>query len=223
MHVGSRLAGIDLSYEAGAVTNGSVSEVDLDGLARPGGVDLTDWFVTIEGQPVSLSSPIGQSSGGFMHAATGYFIADVIRKAAGTDLGLVSVGHVGQGPDEGPVTPIGLIDIYPFDSEVGVATLKGLQLRELLRLTEIGELMFYPSGAVVVYERQPEGVAALVEVLVGGNPLEDRKDYTVAVETVMPISGRVRQTGTTVRDAVARAIRTSASLKGVVDGRIQKR
>lgn len=222
-HIGSRLAGIDLSYEAGSVTNASVSEVDLDHLPEAAGFDLSDWSVTIEGQPVSLSSPIGQSSGGFTHAATGYYISDVIREAAGTDLGLVSVGHVGQGPGKGPVTPSDLIHIYPYEAKIGVATLKGIQLRELLSLSEIGELMFYPSGAVVVYERPSESVGTLIDILVGGMPLEDRKEYTVAVETGVHFPGRVRATDTSVRDALAGAIRISPSIKGVVDGRIQKR
>ncbi len=221
--IGGRLAGIDLSYDEGKVTDGSLNAVDLDALEPAVENDLDEWSVTVEGQPVSLDATIGRSSGGFVHSAVGYLIADVLRESAMTDLGLVSVAHVGQGPDDGAITPAELIELYPFDSEVGVATLKGGQVRDLLSLSEIGELMFYPSGAVVVYEQVPQGVGQLVDVLIGGTPVEDRKDYTVAVETKVAIPARVRATGVQVRDALAKAIRTAPSLRGVVDGRIQKR
>lgn len=220
-HVGAQLAGIDLTYEGRSVTGGSINEIDIEGLG-PAPTRLPGWSMMVEGQPVSLTEEIGRSSGGFIHAAVGYLIADVMRQAAGTDLGLVSVGHVGVGPPSGGITPDRLIDMYPFDANVGVATLKGAALRELLSLSDIGELMFYPSGGVLVYERQQSGGTTL-DILIGGSPIVDKKDYTVAVETNVTMPARVRVTETSVLDAIATKVRTSPTIRGVVDARIQKR
>ena len=101
-HVGAQLAGIDLTYEGRSVTGGSINEIDIEGLG-PAPTRLPGWSMMVEGQPVSLTEEIGRSSGGFIHAAVGYLIADVMRQAAGTDLGLVSVGHVGVGPTSGGI------------------------------------------------------------------------------------------------------------------------
>ena len=63
---------------------------------------------------------------------------------------------------------------------------------------------------------------------IGGTPIDPRVDYTIAVEHGASVDeelsgARVRDTGIRVRDLIGKHIRTSGSVKGVVDGRIQRR
>ena len=117
-----------------------------------------------------------------------------------------------------------LYTAYPMPFTVGVLSLKGQELMRLLQLSE-GNLRYVPSGITAVYSQEEDG---LVEASIAGKPIDPRVDYTIAVEMGalagdLPEGTRARDTNARVRDLLGKHVRTSGSVKGVVDGRIQRR
>lgn len=220
--VGSSVAGVDLSIAEGRVTEGAVRAVDPPS-ADAGPILSGGWTVRIEGQPVSLDTVLGESEGGFTPEATGYLIADAVRHLVGSDVALIRSDVVGPGPIPGPFTVLDLLKMYTSHSTIGVATVKGSDVRAFLSSSSAGRHRYYPSGIDVVYTSTPKGTDTVAEVTLGGGALDDRKDYTVALSTAAHARFRLRDTGVLIRDILARMARTTEQLKGVVDGRIQNR
>jgi 2',3'-cyclic-nucleotide 2'-phosphodiesterase (5'-nucleotidase family) len=185
------------------------------------------WSAELEGEPVSLGTVIGVSEGGFQAALTspfGYFVADLIRASAATDCALVKADHFPSDFVTGEISVYDLYQAYPLLFTVGVANIKGEELQRLLALGD-GKLPFYPSGIDAVYS---QGEGGLIESTIGEVSIDPRVDYTVAIELGASsddaLSGaHVRDTGARVLDLIGQHVRTSDSVKGVVDGRIQKR
>jgi 2',3'-cyclic-nucleotide 2'-phosphodiesterase (5'-nucleotidase family) len=222
------LWGIDLTITDGELTEAVVSSmiipvVDRESVSQA----FMGWSAELEGEPVSLGTVIGVSEGGFQAALTspfGYFVADLIRASAATDCALVLADHFPSDFVTGDISVYDLYQSYPLPFTVGVASIKGKELQRLLALGD-GNPLFYPSGIDAVYS---QGEGRLVESSIGEVSIDPRVDYTIAIELGASsddaLSGaRVRDTGARVRDLIGQHVRTSGSVKGVVDGRIQKR
>jgi 2',3'-cyclic-nucleotide 2'-phosphodiesterase (5'-nucleotidase family) len=222
------LWGIDLTLEDGAIVSAATNAMDVP----PVGIGKVNqafvgWTAQMEAEPVSLGTVIGRSEGGFSQGLTsplGYFISDLMRGAEETDGALVRTIHFPEDFVTGDITVYDLFRAYPLPYTVGVVSIKGDELLQLLDLAD-GEIMYYPSGVSVVYGTAPDG---LVESSLAGKPIDPRVDYTIAIETggtLDPVfSGKsVRDTGLLIRDLLGSHIRTTETVKGVVDGRIQRR
>jgi len=227
---GSGLWGIDLAFADGEITDVVANSMAIPKADR-GSVNqaFLGWTAELEGEPVSLGTVIGQSEGGFQATLTsplGYFVADLIRSSAETDGALVKANHFPADFVTGDITVYDLFRAYPLPFTVGVASIKGADLVRMIALVN-GEPQYYPSGVDVVYGGNG-GEGGVVESMIGGKPIDLRVDYTIAIEygasSALELSGvRVRDTGVRIRDLFGRHIRTSESVKGVVDGRIQRR
>jgi 2',3'-cyclic-nucleotide 2'-phosphodiesterase (5'-nucleotidase family) len=222
------LWGIDLTVENGELTEAIVSPMTIPAVDRVSiNQSFIGWSAELEGEAVSLGTVIGLSEGGFQTALTsplGYFVADVTRNSASTDGALVRADHFPADFVTGEITVYDLYRSYPLPFTVGVASIKGAEVMRLLA-PEDGKFLYYPSGIDAVYS---QGDAGLLEASIGGVAIDPRIDYTIAIElgasSDEALSGsRVRDTGQRVRDLVGKHVRTSGSVKGVVDGRIQKR
>ena len=222
---GTGVWGIDLTLSEGAVSAVVASRVDVQPVSNEEVAEaMMGWTANLEGEPVSLTTVIGRSLGGFNHALTsplGYLTADLLQASAETDGALVRTAHFPEDFVTGDVTVADLMQTYPLPYTVGVASLKGTQLLELLD-PKAGELMYYPAGVSVVY-----GTEGLVESRIGGKAIDPRVDYTIAVEFANGVrlgdDVSIRDTGVAIRDLLGRHLRTSSTVKGVVDGRIQRR
>ena len=222
------LCGIDLTIQDGVISDAATNAISIPQAGHEAIQQaFVGWTAELEGEPVSLGTVIGHSDGGFQAALIsplGYLVADVMRKAAGTDGALVRTDHFHADFVTGDVTVYDLYRAYPFPFTTGVLSLKGQQLTRLLQLVD-GNLRYIPSGIITVYSQDDAG---LVEASIGGKPIDPRVDYTIAVE-MGALSGelspgtRARDTGALVRDLLGKHVRTSGSIKGVVDGRIQRR
>lgn len=224
------LWGIDLTLTDGRVTEVVANQIDVPDADRARVNEaMLGWTAEVEGEPVSLATVIGVSEGGFQAALTsplGYLVADLMRGAASTDGALTRSNHFPDDFVTGDVTVHDLFRAYPLPFTVGVVNLKGAHLLELLALSD-GELMYYPSGINVVYGTSEDGPGP-VAATIGGKPIDPRVDYTIAVEHGASRRGplgaaRVRDTGMKVRDLLGRHLRTAGPVKGVVDGRVQRR
>lgn len=107
-------------------------------------------------------------------------VAEVLRQAAvqtqgkPADMGLVNMGGLRNILPAGDITVGTVYEILPFENSLCVVTLKGAYLKELL--TAIASL----GGEGVSGVRMKIKDKELVGALVGGQPIEDEKLYTVA-------------------------------------------
>ncbi len=222
---GPGLWGIDLEFADGEITDVVANSMTIPKVGT-GSVNqaLLGWTAELEGEPVSLGTVIGQSEGGFQATLTsplGYFVADLIRSSAKTDGALVKANHFPADFVTGDITVYGLFRAYPLPFTVGVASIKGADLVRMIALAN-GKPKYYLSGVDVVYGANG-GEGGVVESMIGGKLIDLRVDCKIAIEngafSALELSGvRVRDTGVRIRDLFGRHIRTSKSVKGVVDG-----
>lgn len=108
-------------------------------------------------------------------------VADVLREAATdvlgkpADMGLVNIGGIRSSLTQGSITMEDAYEILPFENALCVLKLKGNVMRELLEniAARMGEGV---SGVHLDISREGK----LLDARVGGLPLEDDREYTVA-------------------------------------------
>lgn len=108
-------------------------------------------------------------------------VADVLRRSGAdvlgrpADMGLVNVGGIRSLLTEGPVTTENIYEILPFENSLCVLTLKGAVLKQLFEniAARGGEGV---SGVQLKISRD----GRLLQASVGGRPVEEDRDYTVA-------------------------------------------
>jgi len=117
----------------------------------------------------------------------GNFAADAFCWALDADVGLSNAGGLRQGdPWVGDVTKADLISLIPFEEPVALASVTGVELRDVLREMAAPDVDFgkddwwhgHVSNARVVWDADAE---LLLEATVGGEPIDPEARYTVAV------------------------------------------
>lgn len=109
-------------------------------------------------------------------------VAEVLRLAATNmlggkpaDMGLVNMGGLRNILPEGNITVGTVYEILPFENSLCVVTLKGTELRKVL--AAIASLGGEGVSGVRIKMNEDK---VLTKALVGGQPIEDEKLYTVA-------------------------------------------
>ena len=108
------------------------------------------------------------------------FLADVLLDASArvgkkADIGLCNIGGIRSALPKGVITYGNVLDVCPFESKMCILSLTGKTLMELFRqIAERGGEGL--SGARLVIS--PDG--KLLSAEVGGRPVDEGKDYTVA-------------------------------------------
>jgi 5'-nucleotidase len=133
---------------------------------------LGDRVVATAGAPATRrANPAGETP-------LGDLIADGQRRLAGAEVALVNSGAVRADLPAGPVTFARAFSAQPWDDGVMATTLTGADLRDALaqQFTAPGKELLQVSG--LTWRRQGTTVA---DVRVGGEPLDDAREYRVAV------------------------------------------
>lgn len=111
----------------------------------------------------------------------GRFIADVVKKGAQSDIGMVNPGSIRADLDVGEITVEEIVNIYPFIDELVTVEIDGKALKELLEYSAsltYGLVQF--SGLKIQYDfKKPIG-ERIVKARVNGKKIKDKKRYTVA-------------------------------------------
>ncbi|MCL9813800.1 bifunctional metallophosphatase/5'-nucleotidase [Natranaeroarchaeum aerophilus] len=124
----------------------------------------------------------------------GNFVADAYRWYTDADIALQNAGGIRGGePLAGGVTVADLIGIVPFEEPIVTAELTGAEIVNLCREAsgqriDIGEPDWWHahlSGAEVVWDRTDE---SLVDVHVGGEPVDSTGEYTLATSAYLPVT-----------------------------------
>jgi 5'-nucleotidase len=128
----------------------------------------------------------------------GSFIADAFRQQTGADVALMNGGSIRADTviDAGELTRRDVLSILPFPNPVVKLEVTGATLRAALehgvsRSREDKQPGRFPqvSGLRFTFDaRRPAG-SRVTEVTVGGQPLDDKKSYTLATTTFLAVEG----------------------------------
>lgn len=114
----------------------------------------------------------------------GSFFADVMTKSAGAEIGMYKAGPIGGDIPPGPITRRDLTALARVNSMIIVKEVKGRDIVEFLNFSsksfpKASGNFQQVSGLSYTLDPEAEG-DKVVEVFVGGKPIEPDREYTVA-------------------------------------------
>jgi 2',3'-cyclic-nucleotide 2'-phosphodiesterase (5'-nucleotidase family) len=123
-------------------------------------------------------------------SSLGAFVTDVMRARSGAEIAITNAGGLRADLPEGAVTKGDVLDALPFVNSLVTLELRGAQIRELLEqgLT-LERGMVQVSGLRARYDPVRPAGARLLEVSVGGAPLEPARVYRVATNSFLAQGG----------------------------------
>ena len=158
---------------------------------------------------VKLSEPVGMTgevldalsiSNRTKETNIGNFVADAYRKAANADVALVNGGSIRADLtyNVGNLTKRDVLSILPFNNPIVKIEISGKTLREALEhgvarsgAGEDGEPGRFPqiSGMSFKFDTSRAAGSRVTEILVGGKPLDEAKNYTLATSDFLVTRG----------------------------------
>ncbi len=124
----------------------------------------------------------------FKEIALGDIIADIMRDRGKADIAFFNAGSIRQGLPSGPVTEREIYTMFPFMDTLVVGKMKGSELLEVLdHFAEKGEgaggFLQISGFSLKIYK------GTVVDVKVGGKPLDKNKVYTFAINSFLANGG----------------------------------
>lgn len=167
----------------------------------------------------------------------GDFIADVWRLTQGTDIGLQNGGGIRNSIPAGPISFGDVLAVQPFGNTVVKFTITGQQLLEAMEngvsMVKEGAGRFPQiSGMTLSWDGSKDPGSRVVEITVGGKPLDLNKTYSVATNSFVGAGGdgyTVFKSATDFldtqfvdADVTADFIRQAGTISPQVEGRITR-
>jgi 2',3'-cyclic-nucleotide 2'-phosphodiesterase (5'-nucleotidase family) len=157
----------------------------------------------------------------------GDFLADWMRNVAGTDIAILNGGIMRAPILKGPITVGTVYTVLPFDNLLVKLEITGKQVVEAL---ETGWSPQISGIRIKINLKNPPG-SRVVEVLVGGQPIDLNKVYTVVVSSFQATGGDAYTvfkqaisskwvTGRWMRDDLVDYIKANPKVNVIPDGRI---
>ncbi len=168
----------------------------------------------------------------------GNFIADMMRDFGKTDIAIMNGGGIRGSLAEGSITLGDAFRVLAFDNTLVTLQLTGAQLREALengvsQVEQGGGRFPQVSGLSFIYERARPAGQRIVEIRIGGQPLDPARVYSLATNDFLAgggdgyaslLAGRqVRDTQTVLRDIFVDLIRRLGAVSAKIEGRITAR
>ncbi|MCL0065401.1 5'-nucleotidase C-terminal domain-containing protein [Dehalococcoidia bacterium] len=226
---------IDFSHEFLRVTPDVEDDPDVNGVLAPYreqvGIKLAEVIgeaeVVLDGEREDIRS---------RETNLGNLVADVIRERAGADVAIQNSGGIRATIDAGPITLEEIFTVLPFDNYVVALRLTGKTIWEALEnaVSDESPTGAFPqvSGMSFVFDPARPSGDRIVEVTIGGEPLDLERTYVVATNCFLAAGGDkftmlkdaevLLETGDFLRDAVAAYIRERRTIRPEVEGRIQR-
>ena len=172
-----------------------------------------------------------------VESTVGNFVADAMREAVKADVALQNSGGLLADLPEGAVTKGTIYEVMPFDNTIVTVELSGAELKRLLEEALGGGRTLQVSGLRYRFDAdRPRGQRLLEVRDAQGQPVDDAKRYTLAVNNFMATGGDdlsvlgaatdKRETNVLVRDAMETFVRARTargqSLDYKVEGRIER-
>jgi 2',3'-cyclic-nucleotide 2'-phosphodiesterase (5'-nucleotidase family) len=199
---GKALGVLDLSVEGGKVTGVSGRLVEI--VAGRGGEDeeVGRIVAVYRGKmDAVLDGKIGETpvdlDGENVRAREtnlGDFLADAIRKTARADAALINGGAIRTGIRKGAIRLRDVYSVLPFENYIVALRLTGAQIREALEhgvsAPEEGAGRFpQVSGLAFRYRRSAPPGSRVLEIRIGGRPIDAAREYTVATLDFLAVGG----------------------------------
>ncbi len=160
----------------------------------------------------------------------GQFITDAQREAAHADVAFMNASGIRANVAAGPLTKLKLFEVLPFRNVLTTFQLSGTQLRQILLHSLQNDEAVLFSGVQATIKRGPDKTWLILDMSVGGKPVENQRLYTCAASDFMvaqakkyfgleiqqPIYSRM-----TVFQAVEAKAREVRSIAGNVEDRIR--
>ncbi len=126
----------------------------------------------------------------YRESSLGNLLTDILQEASGADIAVLNSGSLRADLHPGEVTVEDVLNVYPFIGKFHVVEITGAAVDELL---EYGYALHYgflqAAGVEATYDsRRPAG-ERLIDVRVGGEPLDPQASYTVTSSAFMANGG----------------------------------
>lgn len=178
---------------------------------------------------------------GVLESSMDSFIADALRETTGADIGITNGFRFSYPVPPGPITEEDLFNIFPMDAGIKVGTLTGRQLKALWEegLEQVFAADAYgqrggwgprASGMTVKVRLGAPTGQRVIEMKVNGRLVTDDQRFTVAScdrpgdahDVLCRFSGAsdVRDTGSTIQQAMRDYLRAHRVVRPSVEGRI---
>ncbi len=120
----------------------------------------------------------------------GNLIADILRKEAKADLGVITSGTIRYDINAGDVSAETLHNVYPFKDYIAVVELKGKDVRDLFEYSyTLPYGILQASGVESKYDlNKPKG-SRILSIKINGQELDDNKTYKIATYTYLATGG----------------------------------
>jgi 2',3'-cyclic-nucleotide 2'-phosphodiesterase (5'-nucleotidase family) len=163
-----------------------------------------------------------------VETAIGNFAAEVLREAAGADIGIMNTGGIRAPIPRGPVTVADIYSTFPFDNTIVIVPMLGSDVRRLLDFVarRIGKSDFAQVSGV----RFTVSGDYATDIRVNGKRLDEDRVYRVATidflfeggagYTMFRAAGTVEPTGIFQHDAAVSYLRRHPRYEFRTDGRI---
>lgn len=124
----------------------------------------------------------------------GNLVADVMRAQTKAEVALINGGSIRKSIPPGPIRRREVYAALPFDNYLVALRLTGRQLKEALEhgvsgLAEQAGRFPQVSGLSFTYDPKAPAGSRVREVLVGGRPLEEEREYLVATNDFLVAGG----------------------------------
>ncbi len=167
----------------------------------------------------------------------GDWLADRIRERAGADVSLVNSGTIRKNLNAGPITALDIHEILPFSNTLVTLVLTGEQLATVVQRNADhqvsgGHGILQVSGVEYEFRSRADGeTAEVLEIAVGGRPLDTAGSYRVAMPDFVAMMGDVylgvaipepQDVGVTMTQAILEAVEAAGPISCAVEGRIRR-
>ena len=155
----------------------------------------------------------------------GDLICDAMRQLTKAQAAMINSGAIQDDIPAGDVTLRDILQALPFDNSITSIEVTGEKLREGLATSLKRNDTFQVSGMTYRTRDDADGNAILLDVKVGGQPLDAARTYTLAItdfalsriEAFQPVRPVLKGS---VRDVVLKAIKARSPLEVRPDGRV---
>ncbi len=239
------LGRLDLALDDGHVTRyrGALIELTADSTVGPAPEPL---IAAVEHDEAAIQETYGKSVGELAvpwrrnsqgESNLGDWLCDRLRERAGAEVAFVNSGGIRRGLEPGPITLLDIYEMLPFANALVVLDMGGGDLRTIARANAQAALdrsygILQVSGLTYAY-RELDGRAELVDVRVGGRPLQDGQTYRVALPDYVAQMRHVyladvalppyREVGGTLYDAIVAALAdTRGPVRSEIEGRMRQ-
>lgn len=169
-------------------------------------------------------------------SALGDWLADVLREAAGADVGVINSGGIRRDLVAGPVTALHIHEVLPFANSLVTVRMSGRELAAVADWNAAAQVsgdhgILQVSGLAYAIMTDQDGAPARAgEVTVGGRPLDPEASYLVAMPDFVAMMAPVylgcpnpaaTDTGRELSQVAAEAVQRAGTVAAPAGGRIR--